>query len=80
MKLATNMGVPEPLSSKGIIEVNEEHSTITLDLPKATNIFPTFHTSEVMLYIESDLELFPSHKFEEPLPVQTENGDEYYID
>lgn len=41
-----------------IIDVGNKHSTIMLDLPNAPNIFLTFHTSEVLPYIESDTELF----------------------
>lgn len=64
-----------------IIETDEKHSTVTLDLPHSTNIFPTFHTSQVIPYIESDTEKFPSRRFEEPDPIITEEGnEEQYID
>lgn len=64
-----------------VIDVDEEHSTVTLDLPNSPNICPTFHTSEVPPYIESDTTLFPSCHFEEPIPVITNKGDEEsYID
>jgi len=43
-----------------ITEVNELHSTVTLNLPNSPNIYPTFHTSQVIPYIESDTEKFPS--------------------
>jgi len=64
-----------------ITDVDEEHSTVMLDLPNSPNICPTFHTSEVLPYIESDISLFPSHRFEEPKPIVTDVGDEeYYIE
>ena len=63
-----------------IIAVDKEHSMVTLDLPNVPNIFPTFHSSEIIPYIESDQDLFPSCKFEEPLPVETKNGDEYFFE
>ena len=64
-----------------ITDVNEEHSTITLDLPNSPNIFPVFHTSEVLPYTESDTTLFPSRHLEEPAPILTDDGDEeYFID
>ena len=64
-----------------IIDVDEEHSTVTLDLPNSMNILPTFHTSQVIPYIESDTERFPSRHFEEPAPIITEDGnEEQYID
>jgi len=64
-----------------ITEVNEQHSTVTLDLPNPPNIFPTFHTSQVIPYIESDTNKFPSHHFKEPEPIITEDGkEEQFID
>ena len=64
-----------------IIDMDEQHSTVTLDLPNSPNIHPTFHTSEVLPYIESDTTLFPSRRFEEPNPIITNDGDEeYYIE
>jgi len=64
-----------------IIETDEEHSTVTLNLPHSTNIFPTFHTSQVIPYIESDTDKFPLHHFKEPDPIITEDGnEEQYID
>lgn len=64
-----------------IIDVDEKHLTITLDLPNSPNICPTFHTSEILPYIESDTTLFPSHHFKEPDPIETDVGDkEFYIE
>ena len=63
-----------------IIDIDDAHSTVTLDLPNSPNIFPTFHTLQVILYIESDTENFPSCYFEEPTPIITEDGyEEQYI-
>ncbi|EDR02067.1 reverse transcriptase-RNase H-integrase [Laccaria bicolor S238N-H82] len=61
-----------------IIDVDEDHSTVTLDLPNSPNIFPVFHTSEILPYIESDTSLFPSRHLEEPRPIITEDGQEEY--
>jgi len=64
-----------------IIETDKEHSTVTLDLLHSTNIFTTFDISQVIPYIESDTENFPSHHFEEPDPIIMEDGnEEQYID
>ena len=63
-----------------IIDVDEQHSTMTLNLPNSPNIYPTFHTSEILPSIESDTTLFPSRQFEELSPITTEEGDkEYFI-
>ena len=64
-----------------VVDTNELHSTVTIELPNAPNIFPTFHTSEVLPYIECDTSLFPSRKFEEPPPILTPEGnEEFFID
>ena len=64
-----------------MVDTNEWHSTVTIELPNAPNIFPTFHTSEVLPFTECDTELFPSRKFEEPPPILTPEGnEEFFID
>jgi len=64
-----------------IIDTDKAHSTVTLDLPNSPNIFPMFHTSQVIPYIESDTDKFPSCRFEEPDPIITDDGqEEQYID
>lgn len=51
-----------------------------LDLLNSLNIFPTFHTSDVLPYVKYT-DLFPSHKFAELTLIVTEERDEeYYID
>ena len=62
-----------------IVGTDEQHSTVTIKLPNAPNIFPTFHTSEVLPFIETNTSLFPSHKFEEPLPILTPKGNEEFF-
>ena len=64
-----------------IINTDEKHSTVTIELPNAPNIFPMFHTSEVLPFIENNDSLFPSQKFEEPPPILTPEGkEEFFID
>ena len=64
-----------------VIDTDEKHSTVTIELPNAPNVFPTFHTSEILPYIECDTDLFPSRKFEEPPPILTPEGsEEFFID
>ena len=63
-----------------IIDVNKKNSMVTLDLPNSPNIFPTFHTSEVVPYVENDAELFPNREFGRPPAVTIEDGlEEYFI-
>ena len=64
-----------------IVDTDEVHSTVTLDLPNSPNIFPMFHTSQVIPYIESDTDKFPSRCFKEPDPIITDDSqEEQYID
>jgi len=64
-----------------IIDVDKDHSTVTLDLPNSPNIFPVFHTSKVLPYTETDTSLFPSRHLEEPPPIITpDRHKEYFID
>lgn len=59
-----------------VVNTDEKHSTVTIELPKAPNVFPTFHTSEILPFIKN---VFPSCKFEEPLPILTPEGNEEYF-
>ena len=59
-----------------IMDTDEHHSTVMLELPNVLNIFPTFHTSEVFPFIKNNPVLFPSWKFEEPPPILTPEGNE----
>ena len=64
-----------------IVDTDKHHSTVTLELLNAPNIFPTFHTSEVLPFIKNNPVLFPSQKFEEPPLILTPEGDEeFFID
>lgn len=62
-----------------VVGTDKQHSTVTIELPNAPNIFPTFHTSEVLPFIETNTSLFPSRKFEEPLPILTPEGNEEFF-
>lgn len=63
-----------------IMAVDEEHSTVTLDLPNSPNIFPTFHTLNVVPYVKNNSSLFPECEFAQPPPVIMENSEsEYFI-
>lgn len=62
-----------------VVDTDEKHSTVTIELPNAPNIFPTFHTSEILSFIENNTSLFPSRKFKEPVPILTPKGNEEYF-
>ena len=62
-----------------IIDINEDDSTVTLNLPNSPNIFLTFHTSEVVPYVENDATLFPNREFSKPPAVTMEDSSEEYF-
>jgi hypothetical protein len=43
-----------------IVSAIPESSTYTLDLPEHTNVYPTFHVSELKHHVPNNAELFPS--------------------
>ena len=62
-----------------IMKIDAEHSTVTLDLPNSPNIFPVFHTSEVLPFIENDEKLFPSRALHSPEPVLINDNLEHFV-
>lgn len=60
--------------------VNQKHSTVTLILPRSPDVFPVFHTSEVLPYIENDESLFPSRNLHAPEPINVNDNLEHYVD
>ena len=63
-----------------IIKINLEFSTVTLNLPSTNNIFPVFHTSEILPFIENNETLFPSQALHPPKPVNMNGNLEHFID
>jgi len=56
-------------------------SNYTLKLPNTTNIFPTFHSSQIKPFIPNDDENFPMRKnIDIPQPVLVDGKLENYID
>ena len=42
-----------------VVDTHEAASTITLDIPNAPNIFPTFHTSHIKPFKQNDDDKYP---------------------
>lgn len=63
-----------------VISIDEEHSTVTLDLPNSANYVPVFHTSELIPHRENDDKLFPARARHKPKPVQIGGSEEHFID
>lgn len=63
-----------------VTETAPDISMITVDMPNNPNTFPTFHTSQVLPFVENDKNLFPSQEQEHPDPVIIKGEEEYYVD
>ena len=63
-----------------ILETNERHSTVTLELPLAPNTFPIFHTSEIIPFHEKDNTLLPTRVLTPPEPLLINGEQEFFID
>lgn len=63
-----------------IKNIDERHSTVTLDLPNLPNLFPIFHTSEVRPFLENDNSLFPSRALIPRDPITIDGHQEFFID
>jgi len=59
-----------------IVSTNPESSTYTLDLPDHTNVYPTFHVSELKRHVPNNAELYPSREQMRPGPIITSAGTE----
>jgi hypothetical protein len=64
-----------------IVSANPESSNYTLDLPDHTNVYPTFHASELKRHVPNDADLYPSRELQRPGLVVTQSGTkEWEID
>ena len=63
-----------------ILKIDPTHSTVTLKLPRSPDVFPVFHTSEIMPFIENDDNLFPSRHLHAPEPINVNDQLEHYVD
>jgi hypothetical protein len=63
-----------------VIDTHLEASTITLDMPNAPNLFPTFHTSHVKPWNPNDDIKFPSRTIENPGPIEVDGVEEFFVD
>ena len=63
-----------------IIEVHNDASTVTLNMPNAPNLFPTFHTSNIKKWLPNDDIKYPSRTLEEPGPIYVDGTEEFLVD
>jgi hypothetical protein len=62
-----------------VIDVHTATLNYTLELPNSPNTYPTYHTSELKLFLPNDTDLFPSQELLQPLPIVTPNGLKEYL-
>ena len=62
-----------------IIDVHHDASTVTLDMPNAPNLFPTFHVSNVKPWYPNDDQKYPSRSLEQPGPVDVNGAEEFLV-
>jgi len=63
-----------------VVDVHEDASTITLDIPNAPNIFPTFHISHIKPFKQNDDSKWPSRTLEKPGHILVNDIPEYLVD
>jgi hypothetical protein len=63
-----------------IVDVHHAASTITLDMPNAPNLFPTFHTSNIKPWHANDDDKYPSRSLEQPGPIEVNGSEEFLVD
>ena len=66
----------------GPYDVIDEHlatSNYTLELPNSLNTYPTYHASELKLFVPNDASLFPSRELPQPQPILTPDGLEEFL-
>jgi len=64
-----------------ITDAHPETSNYTLSMPDHSNIFPTFHASELQRFRPNNDNLFPSRRHNPPGPLVTEDGlEEFFVD
>ena len=63
-----------------ITATDKKHSTVTLDLPNHSSLFPLFHTSEVKPFRENNDAFFPTHALHPPDPISVDGTQEFFVE
>lgn len=67
-------------SSYTITNVSCEHSTVTINMPNDLNVFPIFHASQVLPFVENEWGLFPKWEMAQLPPMIINNQKVFLID
>lgn len=63
-----------------VMDASPEMSMVMVELLNNTCMFPMFHSSQALPFVENDKELFPGWEHNQPAPVIINNKEEYFID
>ena len=63
-----------------VVDTHEDASTVTLDIPNAPNIFPTFHTSHIKPFKQNDDTKWPARTLDKPGPILVNGIPEHVVD
>ena len=63
-----------------IVDVHQDASTLTLDIPNAPNLYPTFHISNIKPWLPNDDKKYPTSTLEQPGLVDVNGLEEFFVD
>ena len=63
-----------------VTDIHNNTSTVTIDIPAAPNVFPTFHSSLVKHFVQNNNSKFPCHTLEKPGPINMNGQEEFFVD
>ena len=63
-----------------IVDTHLDASTVTLDMPNAPNLFPTFHVSNVKPWLPNDDVKYPSRTLSQPGSIDVNGIEEFLVD
>ena len=53
---------------------------VTLDIPTAPNVFPSFHSSLIKPFLQNDDTKYPSCTLEKPGSIEVNGQEEFFVD
>lgn len=63
-----------------VTDMHTYASTVTIDIPSAPNVFPTFHSLLVKSFHQNNNSKFPSCTLDKPGPIEVNSHEEFFVD
>ena len=63
-----------------VTNTHHEALTVSLEIPSAPNVFPTFHSSLIKPFHANNDNKFPSRTLKNPGPVLVDGHEEFFVD